>query len=155
VKVGIIVHSHTGNTLSVAQKLQEALTAAGHFVQLERVTAVNEDPQVRKVELKSAPDPSPYDTVIFAAPVRAFSLSPVMRQYLAQVPSLKDKAVGCFVTQGFPYPWLGGNRTIRQMVSACEALGGKVLNTCVINWTHKGRETGLAGALETMGKCVL
>ncbi len=29
-KIGIIVHSHTGNTLSVAQKIKERLVSGGH-----------------------------------------------------------------------------------------------------------------------------
>ena len=39
VKVGIIIHSHTGNTLAVAEKLQERLMEAGHQAEIQRVTA--------------------------------------------------------------------------------------------------------------------
>ena len=35
--VGIIVYSKTGNTLSVAEKLQEAIRSAGHTVNIERI----------------------------------------------------------------------------------------------------------------------
>lgn len=148
-KVGIILHSHTCNTLSVAEKLQERLAAAGHWAQLERVTAVDESPQARKVELKNAPETSPYDMLVFAAPVWAFSLSPVKKLYLGQIPTLQDKAVGCFVTQAFPFSWMGGNRAIRQMVSACEALGGKVFKTGIVNWT-RGREARIAQLIEDL-----
>ncbi|MDF2592532.1 MAG: hypothetical protein K0S75_1998, partial [Clostridia bacterium] len=37
-KIGIIVYSHTGNTFSVAQRLEEKLTAEGHSVKIEKVT---------------------------------------------------------------------------------------------------------------------
>lgn len=148
-KVGIIVHSITGNTLSVAEKLQERLVAAGHWVQLERVTAVDESPQAKKVELKNIPDTRSYDMLIFAAPVWAFSLPPVVKLYLSKIPTLEGKAVGCFVTQAFPFPWMGGNRTIRQMVSACQALGGKVFSTGIVNWTRR-RETRIDQLIEAL-----
>ncbi|HOC06143.1 MAG TPA: flavodoxin family protein [Bacillota bacterium] len=150
-KIGIIVFSHTGNTLSVAEKLQAKLTAASHSVQLEQVTAAEESPRAEKAGLRNAPDTSSYDMLIFATPVWAFSLPPVMKLYLDQIPTLKGKAVGCFVTQTFPFPWMGGNRTIRQMVSACEALGGNVFHTAVINWT-RGRETSIAQLIEDFSK---
>ncbi|MHB8130204.1 MAG: flavodoxin family protein, partial [Mobilitalea sp.] len=114
--IGIIIHSHTGNTLSVGEKLKESLQAGGYTVALERVTAVNEDPNAKeKVRLKSIPDLSKYDYVIVGAPVRAFSLSPVMANYLSQLPNMNDKKFACFVTQHFPKPWMGGNRAVKQM----------------------------------------
>jgi flavodoxin len=39
-KIGIIVHSQTGHTYSVVQKLQEKLLAAGHSVNIERIKSV-------------------------------------------------------------------------------------------------------------------
>lgn len=87
-KIGIIVHSHTGNTLSVAQKIKEKLLTAGHSVNLEQVTAVNEDSVAAgKIQLKTIPDVSTYDILIFGAPVNGFSLSQVMKEYLLQIPS--------------------------------------------------------------------
>jgi len=73
-KIGIIVHSFTGNTLLVAQKLQEALRAAGHTAEVERVVVKDENPnQSGHVTLENAPDPSGYDFVFFGAPVRGFA----------------------------------------------------------------------------------
>ncbi|MCE5342693.1 MAG: flavodoxin, partial [Eubacteriales bacterium] len=76
-KIGIIVHSFTGNTLLVAQKISEALTQAGHTVALERVTVKDENPNAANaIALAAAPAAAGYDLVLFGAPVRAFSLSP-------------------------------------------------------------------------------
>ena len=137
-KVGIIVHSQTGNTLSVAQRLMEEYQKAGHPVELERVTTIDEDPaKSNNVELKSIPDPSGYDFLIFAAPVWAFSLSPVMKAYLDQVPSLQGKKVSCFMTQAFPFTWMGGNRALRQFKAACEAKGATVAKTGIVNWSRQ------------------
>jgi len=78
-KVGIIVHSFTGNTLTVAEKVKETLEKAGHAVTLERVIVKDENPNApTPVTLEAAPEAAGYDLALFAAPVRAFSLSPGM-----------------------------------------------------------------------------
>ncbi len=140
-KIGIIIHSHTGNTLYVAEMLKTALMAKGHDVQLERVIAVNEDPQAReKVVLKSIPDILSYDALFIGAPVRAFSLSPVMKEYLAQIPKIQGRRVACFVTEHFPKPWMGGNHAVNQIIKAIKKKGGEVIEKGVINWSDKTRE---------------
>lgn len=51
-KIGIIVHSSTGNTLHVAQRLQQRLSAAGHSALVERVSAMNdEESDVQKIRI--------------------------------------------------------------------------------------------------------
>lgn len=152
-KVGIIVHSHTGNTLSVAQRLKEALSAAGHSVSVERVTAVDENPNAAmNVKLKTIPDASAYDVLIFGAPVRGFALSPVMKEYLARIPALQGKKVGCFVTESFPHPSMGGNQAIAQFKKACELKGANVFETGVVNWSMGQREKKITILLEKLGK---
>ncbi len=136
-KIGLIVYSQTGNTLQVANKLMEALTAAGQDVHLEQITAVLNDPKTPgKPVITLAPDPNPYDKLCFAAPVQAFSLCAVMKTYLAQMPTLDGKHVACFVTQNFSRPWLGGNHAIRQMTAAITQKGGTVGPTGIINWSN-------------------
>jgi len=138
--VGVIVHSSTGNTLSVAEKIRGGLAARGHAVCLERVTAVNDDPQsAAGKQLDHAPDTGGYDALIFAAPVWGFSLCAVMRAYLAQVANLSGIKTGLFVTQHFPCAWMGGSRAIRQMETACREKGAAVFCSGIINWTSKKR----------------
>jgi len=150
-KVGIIVHSHTGNTLTVAKRLKEELLAIGHSVDIEQVAAMNEDPSKSgNIQLKTIPDTGIYDVLFFGAPVRGFSLSPVMKAYLLQLPSLKEKKVGCFVTQFFPYRWMGGNRTIKQMKEACESKGVNVFETGIVNWSRKERERKITDVIERL-----
>lgn len=126
--VGIVVYSQTGNTLSVAQKLEQALKANGHAVSLANV------------EPGSAPDVGPYDAVIFASPVQAFSLAPVMKQYLSRVSGLAGKKVSCFVTQQLRQAWLGGNRAVRQMKSACGQKGAILAASGVVHWSSDARD---------------
>jgi flavodoxin len=140
-KIGIIIHSHTGNTLYVAEKIKDALITKGHEVQLERVTAENEDPPSKeKVILKSIPDILPYDALIIGAPVRAFSLSPVMKAYLVQVSKIQGKRVDCFVTEHFAKPWMGGNHAVKLIIQAIKKKGGEVIEKGIINWSDNTRE---------------
>jgi len=149
--IGIIVYSQTGNTLSVAKKLEERLSAAGHSVNLEQVTVAGGRKQGdRDFQLEALPDAGRYNALVFGAAVEAFSLSPVMTRYLKQVGSLQGKKVACLVTQFFPYPWMGGNRAIRQMRKLCEAKGATVLGSGVVNWAKSRREKTTTEAIDRL-----
>lgn len=138
--IGIIVFSNTGNTLSVAQKLKESLTSKGHIASLARVEQVSDSSRTAgPVKLKSAPTVNEYDAIIFASPVQAFSLAPVMRLYLSQISSLADKVVCCFVTQHLTKPWLGGSKAIRQIKAACRKNGADVRLSGIVNWSSSSR----------------
>lgn len=142
--VGIIIHSHTGNTLSVAERIRDGLVNAGHTASLEQVKAVNGDPNSQgKVELSIIPDTSQYDVLIFGAPVWAFSLSTVMNEYLMQLNSLEGKKVYCFVTHKLPFACMGGNHSVKQMKSICTKKGGKVVKKGTISWSSKKREDNI------------
>ncbi len=132
--VGIIVYSQTGNTLSVAQKLEHALKANGHAASIARVEPID-----NSSKLKSAPDVGTYDAIIFASPVQAFSLAPVMKLYLSQVSSLDGKKVYCFVTQQLKKAWMGGNHAVRQIESACKAKGAGIMASGIVNWSSDTR----------------
>lgn len=136
--IGIMVHSHTGNTLFTAKILQEALSSAGHEAVIHSVSAVNDmEADHQKIKLDSRPETAMYDALIFGAPVRGFSLSPVMRAYLNGIGSLNGKKTACFVTQHLPYAFLGGNRALRQMGALCRLKGSAPLGTGVINWSKQ------------------
>lgn len=152
--IGIILFSRTGNTLLVAEKVRDACLAQGHAAVIERVRAENEDPQSKApLRLKSMPDPARYDALIFGGPVEAFSLSPIMKAYLNQLPGIQGKKAGCFVTQHFPKAWMGGRRAVKQMRALCQGKGADVLVTGSIPWTNKARDAmigELASALAGM-----
>jgi flavodoxin len=138
--IGIIVFSHTGNTLSVAEELEERLVKAGHSVKIEKITADNEDQmEADKIQLRRIPDISSYDALIFGSPVRGFSLCAVMTAYLSQLGTLKGKKVFCYLTQFFPSPVMGGNRAMEQMKKICESKGGKVCEYGIVNWSNLRR----------------
>jgi NAD(P)H dehydrogenase (quinone) len=152
--IGIIVHSQTGNTYAVAQKLQEKLSVAGHTVSIEQVTAVGrpQHPRGKKVELETSPDVSKYDALIFGAPVNAFSLSLIQDAYLAQLSSLNNKKVACYVTKALPFNWTGGNRALSQMKKHCEAKGAAVSGAGIVQWGEAHREQKINNLVETFSR---
>ncbi|MDY0345196.1 MAG: flavodoxin [Bacilli bacterium] len=140
-KIAIIIHSKTGNTLSVAEKIKDKLVNLGHQVALERVTASNNDePEVAKIELSNKPGVEGYDAYVFGAPVNGFMLSGVMRAYLAQISELGNKPVYCFLTQYFPFRWMGGNNALRQFKIALNKKSALVKGTGIVNWSNKKRD---------------
>jgi NAD(P)H dehydrogenase (quinone) len=139
-KIGIVVHSFTGNTLSVAQKLQEVLIEKGNAVTIEQIRAVGETQQTfENIKLEKVPDISSYDVLIICAPVRGFSLSPIMKSFLDQTKKLEGKKAAGFVTHFFPFAWMGGNSAIAQMKSICASKGMDILETGIINWSGFNR----------------
>lgn len=147
-KIGIIVHSQTDHTYEVAQKLQEKLKGAGNEVELERVKMVGGDrPEGKNVQIEDPPDVSSYDSLIFGAPVHAFSLAPAMKVYLEQIPSLQDKKIALFVTKALRFEWTGGSRAIGQMKKICQSKGGMIMGTGVVVW-NKGRDKKIAEVVD-------
>lgn len=136
-RIGIIIHSKTGNTLFVAQELRDQFNAAGHTVSIENVVSSNDDEtSVNSIVLTSAPKLDAYDMIVFGAPVRGFMLSPVMQAYLNQIPSLKGKVISGFVTQFFPIPIMGGNQAIACLSDICRSKGAELSRTGIINWIN-------------------
>jgi len=68
--------------------------------------------------------------------------------YLKQLKSLKNKKVALFVTQFFPYPWMGGNHAIKQMKKNCASKDNNITETGVINWKNKNRDENTKKLIE-------
>jgi flavodoxin len=135
VNIGIIVHSQTNNTYSVAERLQAKLQEAGNEVNIGKVDMVGGNkPGSRDIQIENPPDVTGYDGLIFGSPVHAFSLAPAMKVYLEQISSLQDKKVALFVTKGLPLKFTGGTRAIGQMEKICKSKGGNVLATDIVIW---------------------
>ncbi len=127
-EIGIIVYSKTGNTYSVAEKLQKKLKADGHSVELEEVKPGE------NITFENKPEIDAYDAVIFGSPVHAFSLAPAMKEYLNQIQSLEGKKVACYVTKGLPFKSTGGKQAISQMTEIIQSKGGNILGTDILVW---------------------
>ena len=53
------------------------------------------------------PDVGPHEALVSGSAVEAFSLSPVLTEYLKKGRSLEGKNVASLVTKYFPHPWMG------------------------------------------------
>ena len=150
--IGIIVYSQTGHTLSVAVKLEQALSAAGHAAKLEPVESSEPArPGATDVQLKTAPDVDAYDALVFCSPVWGGALAPPMASYLEQIASLQGKRVACLVTQFFP-PALGGNQTLAQMKDICESKGAVVCGSGDVNWFRLRRRQKIAEVVDSLSR---
>ena len=154
-KIGIIVYSQTGNTYSVASKLYETLKSDGKNVEIERIEAIRDMKKNSNVfNITNYPNIDKYDIVVFASYVEAFMLNPVMKKYLESIKSLENKKILCFVTQHFPYAWLGGNNAIKKIKSICESKKASIKVSKVINWSNKKREDMIKNLLNEFKECI-
>jgi flavodoxin len=150
--IGIIVYSRTGHTLSVAVKLQEALSAAGHAATLERLELSGPArPGAKDVQLKTKPEIDAYEALVFCSPVWGGTMASPMASYLEQVASLQGKKVACLVTHLFP-PALGGKQTLAQMEDICESKGATVCGSGGVGWLRFGRKRKIAEAVDGLSK---
>ena len=142
--IKIIVHSKTGNTLSVAEKLRNRLETAGHTVLLEQIQAANESEiKPESIVLTNSPKTTGFDLLVFGSPVNGGKLSAVMQAYLQQLPSLEGKVIAGFVTEFFPLAGMGGNQSIANMEELLRTKGGKLSASGVVNWMFQGKRNRL------------
>jgi len=141
-KTGIIIYSQTGHTRLAAQKLLDELRRKGQDAELVEVKVSNQKPEANAslIQFTNKPEVDACDRLVFAAQVWGFSLSGVMKAYLAGISSLKGKKISLFVTHRLSLPWMGGNSAIRQMKKLCKEKGGDVVSHAVISWSEKRRE---------------
>jgi len=142
-KSAIVIYSKTGNTLGVAKRLADKLN-----LEILEVKVENDDPNIINPILTHIPDVSSYDHLIFASPVHGFSLSRAMNCYLNQLPDLSGKSADLFITHFFPFAWMGGNRTLKQMKKILEGKNVQVNRLTSINWKSKKRETVISNMIE-------
>jgi len=149
-KIGLLVHSVTGNTLSVMKKLKTVLEEKGHEADLKEIkTAVKVEMGQKEAEFIENPSPAGYDAVVFGSHTEAFQLETAMQLYFKQVEGIEGLKIACISTHQFPFEWLGGNSTVRKMKNMCEAKGGDVIGTAVIEWSPESkRQTKIDNAVE-------
>jgi len=138
--------------LSVAQKLQDKFTESGFSVGWFPLKVVNSAKSGGEASFENIPDLSGFDALVFASWVEAFSLCTDMRSFLRQIPNLGKKKVALFVTQHFPFAWMGGNHAIRQMKAQCEKKGAIVVEAGVVNWSSSRREGMIFSLVERLAK---
>ncbi len=150
----LVVHSQTGNTRSVADRLLAELEESGHTaVVFDVKPSGGSEQKPETIVFDDPPSLEGYQGFVFAAPVHGFSLSPVMAAFMKTLPPLGGRTSACFVTQAFPFAWMGGNRAVRQLCRLCEERGASVRGTGVVNWGRSCRErlvSSTAGRLSAL-----
>ncbi len=148
-KIGLIIHSVTGNTLHVAKELQKRLVENGHEVILDEIkTEGKVEFGTKDVEFKHLPDLNNHELLIFGSHTEAFQLETAMKIYFEKIEKTSVNAI-CFATHQFPLKCLGGTGTVKKMKSYCEIKGMKVNGTCVINWSPESkRKANIEAAIE-------
>ena len=137
----VVIYSKTGNTRSVAERL------IGPACPLLEVIPKVDNPKIEHPELKEIPNITTYDHIVLGSPVHGFSLSNAMREYILRT-DFSGKKVDLFVTHFFPFAWMGGNQTLKQMKKLIEQKGGEVGLTTSINWKNKKRQTDIDSLVE-------
>lgn len=148
-RIGIVIYSETGNTLSVAQGIIDRLTAAGNVAVLERVNPLEKpNPSSKQVSYERIPDLGGYDALVFGSPVQAFSLALGMAKLIPQLKPLNGKRAAVFATQQLPFAWLGGNRAVSQMSALLKEKGASVSVAGSVNWSGKARQEQIASVID-------
>lgn len=152
-KIGIIVWSVSGHTLSVAEAFSKCLADKGHTVTIERI-GISGDPMKPGTpwEFTKAPKTEGYDALVFGSYVEAFCLAAVMKKYLEGIAGLSGKKSLVLVTQGLPMAWMGGNHAVRQIKGLIKAKGGIVADSAIVSWGNKAKERQIADACEKAAK---
>ncbi|MBN1259994.1 MAG: NAD(P)H-dependent oxidoreductase [Anaerolineae bacterium] len=151
-KIGMVIYSHSGHTLTVAQALKEALLAAGHEVQLERLEIVGEvSLSETNVDLHSIPDVAEYDVVILGTPVRGGLPSPAMVRYLEQVPNLEGKTIVGLFTHFFRSDW-GVKQATEKLKEMCASKGATLGTVGDVRWPSLGRKRKINEVVDTLSQ---
>jgi len=154
-KIGLIIHSVTGNTLHVAKELQKKLTENGHEVVLDEIKTEGKiEFGAKDANFLHLPELNGYDILVFGSHTEAFQLEISMKVYFEKMEKLNGKAI-CFATHQFPLEWLGGTGTVKKMKSYCEEKGLEVIGTAVVNWSPESkRQANINAAVEKIAGLV-
>lgn len=138
--IGIIIHSKSGNTLSIAREI-EGILQEKHTVEL--------------IELKESfpievPNISSYDSLIFGSSVESLAIEAHMKRVMKKLPSLKGKKVFNFTNQFFPFSFLGGMQARNTMRRVVSKKGAHLLGETIIHWLPAKKKRSDMESLKTM-----
>jgi flavodoxin len=152
-KIGVVIYSLSGHTRSVAKRLEQALSTAGHTVTVEEIETVGPvKPGMHTAELVDDPDVEAYEGLVLGVPVWGGHPASPMRAYLEQVESLSGKRVACLTTGFFPFANWGRNQTLTEMAEACEVRGAEVVGSESVGWLSLSRRRQIDEAVDAISK---
>ena len=159
-RIVIIVHSQTGNTLKFAESLRKELSGNGHevkFTRLETTSPIKGGSvrQAMDIRFTNLPDVSEADLILFGGPVWAFGPSPVIVEAIKQLGSLKGKSTLSFVTQGFPLKGMGGKAALAWLNRVAATQGAKVIPGSICCQMFHNLDQQIASETERIAALVL
>jgi flavodoxin len=152
-KFGFIVHSQSGNTLSVAKKLIDQLKYKGHEVFLIHIKSedVNKSMQHPEALITVYEDNfTEVDVLIVGAWTQAFSLCRGMDYYCKHHLNVNSKETHVYVTHHFPYEWMGGTHAIKQLSNILKTKQHSIVSSKVFNWSRKNKDQQIQHWVESL-----
>ncbi|MEN8907947.1 MAG: hypothetical protein ABF289_18500 [Clostridiales bacterium] len=132
-RIGIIVHSVSGKTKSIAEMLKDRAPDS-YSVTVEEVKPTSDwKTGDKNVNLEVSPAIDGYDVLIIGAPIMAFSIDPVMKTYLTGIDSFNNKKIAVFATKSLPFYWTGGYQGLGKMSKICKEKNGIILVEKIIH----------------------
>jgi len=136
-KAIVIVHSETGNTKLFADSIKNSIEKRNiecTLVQIKTdIPMRNYNPSKQSITITNMPEVEGFDYVLVGGPVMGFQANPVIMKCLREMKSLSGKKFIPFVTQHFPFKFMGGSNAISMMSKSAEKSGAVVLSGSVIN----------------------
>ncbi|MFA6889905.1 MAG: flavodoxin domain-containing protein [Bacilli bacterium] len=148
-KIAIVYVSYTGNTKEVAFAIERALKATHHEVSLFALETNPHDPKVANLTLKAIPSLQKFDGVVLGSPVHGFGLSIAMNAFLKETSLFQGKKVYPFVTQFFPFAWMGGSASLKAFKKLIQVKDGIPLSGYIINWSRCHRNKAIQNLVES------
>lgn len=140
--IGIIIHSKTGHTLSVAETLKDKFSSAGRSAVLLRI--------------EDQTDFDSFDAILLGSHTEGFALAPEMAAYLSGLPAsaLSQKKTVLLITHAFPLHAMGGNQAMKGLRKLAEQQGAKVIAEEIIDWSRPGREKQIENAVNNIASVI-
>jgi NAD(P)H dehydrogenase (quinone) len=155
-KVGIFVHSQSGNTAKLALAITHALRDKGHTVDVELLRPIGKVAvRARHVEFRTLPETDEFDTLLVGGPIWGFTASPVVVSLLNQLKSLKGKKVLFFLTSGFPSAISGCKGAQTKVKKLLEELGATVLEGESLSWGFWCSKKRMEATVEKISRKVI
>ncbi|TVQ23602.1 MAG: hypothetical protein EA383_13710 [Spirochaetaceae bacterium] len=143
--IGIAVYSETGNTREVAERIRRELENAGHEAELLEITTA-----AGRRELAEIPSVEPYDTLCIGGPVHHLTVAKPVKLFLEAIPSLQNKKVAFFVTQGQPLSALGGSQAMAFLKRAIHEHSGSPIRAGIVHVSRKSKESEIRRVVEAV-----
>ncbi|MEO0289301.1 MAG: hypothetical protein ABIN00_06655 [candidate division WOR-3 bacterium] len=138
-KILIVYYSLSGITKKVVEIFKEKLEKkySVEIFEIHTEPELSEKDLRKEFKIVAYPSVKNFDLIIVGGPVWAFGINYPVLNFLKGLKDIQEKNFILFVTMGFPFGWMGGNRAIGIMRKIIEEKNGKVEYTFCLNRMFK------------------